>query len=120
MNPLDQAATADSSLGQRIRQARRALGWSLQDLASKLAVSKVSVWSWEHDRSRPRFPMMERLGKVLAIPLPTLMIGPASGETLSELTQYCRDRISDVLGISSDAVEITITLENPGGQVGPD
>jgi transcriptional regulator with XRE-family HTH domain len=50
---------AGETLGQRLSRARMMNQWTLEFVARKVGVSKVSVWGWEKDRSRPRLESLE-------------------------------------------------------------
>ena len=52
-------------IGQRIRQAREALGWSQTQLGAKLGVSHISVGRWERGVMLPSRKRMKELAKVL-------------------------------------------------------
>ena len=108
------SAEGAGSLGERIRRGRKARGWSLDKLASEVGVSKVSVWGWEHDRSKPRLQVLERLGAALGMP-PHSLLGDydAPSRQVSELIADCQNRIADAVGVEVDAVEIKITFRGP-------
>ena len=55
------------SLGQRIRNARKAKGMTQEQLASALYVSRQTVSSWENDRSEPSYEMLANLMELLDI-----------------------------------------------------
>ncbi|MBI5771945.1 MAG: helix-turn-helix domain-containing protein [Verrucomicrobia bacterium] len=42
------------TLGDHIRRRRRALGLRTCEVASLIGTTRVSVWSWEHNRSAPQ------------------------------------------------------------------
>jgi transcriptional regulator with XRE-family HTH domain len=111
MNMMPPRGTvADDTLGRRIRRARKARNWSLDDLGSRLGISKVSVWGWEHDRTRPKLEMLERLSAVLDTPVSTLLSGEATSEATAGLVEDCQDRIARALGLAPEAIEIKITF----------
>jgi transcriptional regulator with XRE-family HTH domain len=102
------------SLGERIRRERKTRGWSLDKLASEVGVSKVSVWGWEHDRSKPRLQVLERLGAALDV-APHILLGDndASNGQVPEIIADCQSRIAHAVGVGVDAVEIRITFGGP-------
>lgn len=55
------------SLGQRIRQARRASGLSLRDLASKIGVSPTAISNYERGQDTPRPSVLVRLARALEV-----------------------------------------------------
>ena len=55
------------SLGQRIRNARKAKGMTQEQLASALYVSRQTVSGWENDRTEPSYEMLANLMELLDI-----------------------------------------------------
>ena len=55
------------SLGQRIRNARKAKGMTQEQLASALYVSRQTVSSWENDRSEPDYETLMRIMELLDV-----------------------------------------------------
>ena len=45
--------TSTPSVGMQIRMRRQALGWTQQELATRLSVTEQAVRHWENDRSHP-------------------------------------------------------------------
>lgn len=45
--------TTELSLSEALLMARKQLGYSQIELASKLGVSRVTVWHWEHRAQTP-------------------------------------------------------------------
>ena len=56
------------TVGQRIRQGRERAGWTQEDLAEAMGVSRQAVSKWEADRARPTAEKLERLSEALDIP----------------------------------------------------
>lgn len=100
------------AFGTRIRRARRAKDWSLDHLASKLGVSKVSVWAWETGKTRPRIHLLPPLSEALDVPLGTLLKGSseATGSDLRTVIADCQSRIGDLAGVQPEHVEIKINF----------
>ena len=55
------------SLGQRIRNARKAKGMTQEQLASALYVSRQTVSGWENDRSEPDYETLMRIMELLDV-----------------------------------------------------
>ena len=61
-------ARADAdTLGGRIWRARDALGYSLEDLASRLGLPEKTVSGWERDHAEPETAALFRLAGVLSV-----------------------------------------------------
>ena len=59
--------TTMESLGQRIRNARKAKGMTQEQLASALYVSRQTVSGWENDRSEPDYETLMRIMELLDV-----------------------------------------------------
>ena len=57
------------NLGERIRQARIAAGYTTEGLARVLDVSTRTVAGWQADRSKPSYERLARLAGVLEKPV---------------------------------------------------
>ena len=114
----NRSAEADT-FGARLRRLREQYNLSQASLAQLLDVSKLSVWKWERDDSRPRRATMEALAKLFAVSERDMLLGapartPAAEQEssvgLPELIDQCKTRIAAHLGTTTDKVEITISL----------
>lgn len=61
------------TLGQRIQQGRKAAGWSQEDLAEMLSVSRQAVSKWENDSGYPDMEKMIRLSQMYQVSLDYLV-----------------------------------------------
>jgi transcriptional regulator with XRE-family HTH domain len=61
------------SVGAYIRAARRALGWTQDDLAKAVGVSRSAVAQWETDRAGQVRANLTRIAKVLQVPVTDLL-----------------------------------------------
>ena len=66
------------SIGDRIKQARKAHGLSQADLARRLGVSQPAIANWESGIHDPRRLMLAKLADVLEAPLDWLAAGDRS------------------------------------------
>lgn len=106
---FNNGSDASGSLGQRIKHARKARGWTLEKLASEANVSKVSVWSWEHERTKPRPETLSRVNALLDLEnLAPINSEAAVGHLVSEAIADHQRRIASLVGVELDAVEIKI------------
>ena len=89
------------------------------DLASRLGVSKVTVWKWETDKSRPRLRSLERLVQVLECAVSDLSsdAAHAGAETpgaaeilLGDALEVYKTEIAKLAGARSKDVAITISF----------
>ncbi|MGX7952844.1 helix-turn-helix domain-containing protein [Tsuneonella sp. HG249] len=119
IGPAMDAAINDTSspprtLGDRIYQARQGAGMSLNDLARQVGVSKVTVWSWENDRSRPRSDKLETIARSLGISPSVLHFEkPARRSDVTYVVADCRRRIAKAAGISEHDVAIVVSYGRP-------
>lgn len=60
---------------ERIKEARKALGWSQADLARRMFVSQPSVAAWELGRKAPHMKNMARLAMLLGVSFEWLTTG---------------------------------------------
>ena len=101
------------TLGDRIRRARHERNLSLESLAEKLGVSKVSVWSWEMNRSRPRLALLSSLSDALGMSPEALLKGDSAlldkGD-IAALVADCQRRIGLAVGTSPEQVGIVISF----------
>lgn len=61
------------SLGTQIKQRRKALGLTQQELADKLNLSRSTVANWEIDRNYPDIKLLLSISKILDITLEELL-----------------------------------------------
>lgn len=107
---MEQNATQSggaNDFGRRLRQARLAKFLSLDQLAKRLGVSKVAVWSWEKGKTRPRRHLHGPLSVALGIGEESLALA-TSGPKLSDVVAGCQEVISAHAGVKPESVEIKI------------
>jgi transcriptional regulator with XRE-family HTH domain len=99
------------TLGERLSRARISNQWTLDFVARQIGVSKVSVWGWEKDRSRPRLESLESLSALFAVPIETLVSGgKAQSMGVPALIADCQIRIASAVGVAPDQVEIRVSF----------
>jgi transcriptional regulator with XRE-family HTH domain len=69
---------------ERIKEARKALGWSQADLARRMYVTQPSVADWESGRKAPHTKNLARLAIMLGVSFEWLSTG--RGKMISSLT----------------------------------
>ena len=105
----------NETLGSRITQKRKALGFTQEELAEKLSVSAQAVSKWENDLSCPDITLLPTLAKILSSTVDELLTGKndevkyvpeGQRKPLDELTLY-------VLMESDKGDKMKITLPLP-------
>jgi transcriptional regulator with XRE-family HTH domain len=88
--------TTKKKIGQRIRQARIASGFSQEDLGDALGVTRSSVSLWEKGRSFPDESNLTNLAEVLKVPQAYLETGVGKPPVRKELPDsgYRRDMMT--------------------------
>ena len=74
------------TLGGRIEQARVARGYSITQLAQRLAITTVTLKKWEADKSNPRANKLFMLAGVLGTALQWLLEGGEGGPEINDQT----------------------------------
>ena len=102
-------AIGGESLGERLHRLRKLRGMTQGELASKLGVSKPTVWAWEQDRARPIEDRIQPIAEALGVEVADLrpsrtIIG------LPELITRCREQIADAVETTADKIKIMIEL----------
>lgn len=65
----------DTTLGERVREAREAIGLSLEEAAQRMAVKTMTLKSWETGKTQPRPNKLQMLAGVLGVPFSWLLEG---------------------------------------------
>lgn len=65
----------EDSPGLKLRQARKGRGWTQEQLAEKLFVSRQTISNWENDRSRIDLEMLKQIGEVLELDISLFIAG---------------------------------------------
>jgi transcriptional regulator with XRE-family HTH domain len=102
--------TAKLLMGERIRRARLEKGWSLDQFAKALGLSKVSVWQWEQGSARPRTSRLTQVAQVLGISLRELLPGESQETDATSVVRDCQMRLGRYFGVELEAVQITISI----------
>jgi transcriptional regulator with XRE-family HTH domain len=78
---------------KRIKEARKALGWSQADLARRMFVTQPSVADWETGRKAPHTKNLARLAIMLGVSFEWLTTG--RGKMHSTTTLKAREPVPD-------------------------
>lgn len=76
--------TISTTMGSRIEQARSDKGWTVRQLATRIAVKPATLESWERDRSAPRANKLVTLAGLLNVPVMWLLEGETNDVTKPE------------------------------------
>jgi len=103
------AAIGGESLGERLHRLRKERGLTQGELASRLGVSKPTVWAWEQGRARPIEDRLEAIARELGVATTELRPGRTVAG-LPELIARCRDQIAAAVETTPDKIKIMIEL----------
>lgn len=65
----------DTTLGERVSEAREAIGLTLEEAAQRMAVKTVTLKNWEAGKTQPRPNKLQMLAGVLGVPFSWLLEG---------------------------------------------
>jgi transcriptional regulator with XRE-family HTH domain len=85
-------------VGDRIREARLAHGWSHEELASRVGVNWRTVYRWQNGQL-PRWETLKRLADVLGVPAADLIQPEGIETTVDDLVsrvQELADRVDEL------------------------
>ena len=106
--PMDDAGQGEP-LELRLQRLRKLRGLTLAELATRLGVSKPTVWAWEQARSSPSPDRYEKIAEVLGTTASALRSGREE-DVASAVLERSRRRIAQAYGVSADSVRIMIEL----------
>ena len=111
-----------SSIGTFITQRRKSMGYTQDQLANKIGVSKASVCKWENDKVLPRKKRLTALATALDVDAGSLS-GPTQEDLLFEALptnvdegslnrtiEECKSVISRTSGIDPHKITVTISI----------
>ena len=110
--------SAESTLGERIAEAREACGLSTAQAARRMAIKTATLRNWEYGTTAPRPNKLQMLAGVLGVPLLWLVQGSEKHDPIidrpsrMELLQRKIDRLSRLQKtVSRLSVEIADEVE---------
>ncbi|WP_315080835.1 helix-turn-helix transcriptional regulator [uncultured Clostridium sp.] len=62
------------SIGEKIKELRKLKGLTQEELANKCGLSKNGLWNYENNKRNPNTEILERIAKVLGVPLYKLIV----------------------------------------------
>ena len=102
-------AVPGESFGTRLLRLRKERGLTLAQVATRLGVSKPTVWAWEQGKAKPVESRLDALAQVFDVHASELVqsrISPA----LFQLIARSKEQIAEVVGTSPDKIRIMIDL----------
>ncbi|PNU06368.1 helix-turn-helix domain-containing protein [Novosphingobium guangzhouense] len=107
--PVGAGAIGGESLGERLHRLRKLRGLTQGELASRLGVSKPTVWAWEQGRARPIEERLDAIAEALGVE--TAELRPSrTVPGLTDLISRCREQIAAAVETTPDKVRIMIEL----------
>ncbi|MGB3624313.1 MAG: helix-turn-helix transcriptional regulator [Henriciella sp.] len=97
---------ADRGIGQLVRQARRRIGMTLDDLAKKLGLSYQQVHKYENGTNRISAGTLAAIANILAVPVEHLFPEDA-------LLSHSTDENSEVDKYRSEVSRLVRTIDDP-------
>jgi transcriptional regulator with XRE-family HTH domain len=109
------------TFGARIRAARRARGWTQDDLAKAVGVTRSAVAQWETDRAGQIRDNLARIAMVLGVPVAALLgsapadadLRAVGGDELALLRLYRACSPEDRAFLLRTARRLAILLDDP-------
>jgi DNA-binding XRE family transcriptional regulator len=110
----------EETLGQRLKRLRRERGLNMAFLASRVGVSKPTLWKWEKDTSCPRQEMVNALASVLGVSEMQILYGSKKqicereqvsliiSEAAEELIVSSKKKIAESMGVDPSRVRVLI------------
>ena len=97
------------AFGKMLEQQRKARGLTLEQVASRLGVSKPTVWAWEKGKARPLEDRYPAIAEALGLSVSDLREGDQP-DSVAGLLKTSREQIARALGIEPGSVRILIEL----------
>ncbi|PEQ13056.1 hypothetical protein B2G71_09550 [Novosphingobium sp. PC22D] len=107
--PEEQLRVPGQSLQTSLRDLRRERGLTLGQLATRLGVSKPTVWAWEQGKSRPVPERIDAIAEALGVDVETF-VPERGGQELPRLLARCREEIGRAVGTDPARIRISIDL----------
>lgn len=74
----------DTTLGERVSEAREAIGLSLEEAAQRMAVKTATLKGWETGKTQPRPNKLQMLAGVLGVPFSWLLEGGEEHDPIAD------------------------------------
>lgn len=114
-------ATAEETLGARVRRLRQEQNLTLAIVGLKVGVTPAALSKWENGKARPRASYIPGLARVLGVTIPELLNASrpswappvrrqADTAPLADVIAECKQRIAAAAGMSAGTVRIVIEV----------
>ncbi len=103
------ASDSGESFGMRLRRLRKVRGFTLDQVAAQMGVSKPTVWAWEQDKARPVESRMSDLALALGV-AESALSGGLADNGLTEVIARCRRDIANAARVAINRIRILIEL----------
>jgi len=105
-------ATTRGGLGRRLAVLRGEGGWSIEEIAARIGVSRQAVWYWETGQRLPRSAQLQRIAAALEVPEFVLRAeaGDRAPVATAAMVEEFRDRLAARLGCDKAGIAISISL----------
>lgn len=112
--------TPEETLGERLKRLRQERGFTMTYLASRVGVSKPTLWKWEKGTVFPRQDMIHEIAEVLGVSQLELLYGSKQQvrqrekknfmpfQTAEEVISASKSDIAGVMGIDPSQIKILI------------
>jgi transcriptional regulator with XRE-family HTH domain len=81
----DEATVQPLDLGPRVRELRKARGWTLEQAASQAGLARSTLSKIENGQMSPTYDALKKLAEGLAISVPQLFTPPRAGQVNGRL-----------------------------------
>lgn len=111
---------SNETLGDRLKRLRRERGFSMVHFASRVGVSKPTLWKWEKGTVFPRQDMIGTIARTLGVPEKELIYGAETRMGQRELAEMPvpgtpqdaialkKVELAQIMGITADRIRILI------------
>lgn len=98
-------------IGDRIREAREARGFSASDLARLVDVTPTAVWNWEKNGIKPRSEVLAQVSKTLGVTTEYLLNGTTGADgggqrSVPSILAEAESLIAASIGVRVDRVKV--------------
>ena len=73
------------NLGERVRELRRSLGWTLEEAASRAGLARSTLSKIENGQMSPTYEALKKLAQGLAITVPQLFTPPSKQQVMGRM-----------------------------------
>ena len=73
------------NLGERVRELRRSLGWTLEEAAGRAGLARSTLSKIENGQMSPTYEALKKLAQGLAISVPQLFTPPSKQQVMGRM-----------------------------------